>query len=191
VLAAAANTRHTISSLSHLLTYFVEVQASNSMGPGNPADSTPISISPTLQVPGKPTSVTVSSPSSTTIQVNWSAPIIPAHGYPCTGTAQNPGPCPTGMGRGTEADGGSKILQYVVEYDQSPTFSSVHAAEKTVAAVDQLGYPYQTSLTGLVGGQVYYIRVRADNANGYGEYCGQSAVGSRCTGAVLQVTAAP
>jgi hypothetical protein len=190
VLAATANSRHTISSLSTLLTYYIEVQASNSMGPGNAADSTPLQISPALMVPGMPTSVTISSPSASTIQINWSAPIIPAHGFPCTGTAANPGPCPTGMGRGTEADGGSKILNYVVEYDQTPTFNSVHAAEETVAAVDQLGYPYQHSITGLVAGQAYYVRVRAVNSNGTGQSCGNAAVGSRCTGAALTVTAA-
>lgn len=61
------------------------------------------------------------------------------------------------------SDGGSPITQYDLEYDTSDFFST--ASSQTISA-EATSY----TLTGLQGGQAYYLRLRAVNAAGAGEW---------------------
>jgi hypothetical protein len=191
VLEANANTRYTVSSLSYLLQYYVEVQAGNSMGYGRGTlGSSP--ITPRLMVPGKPDQITVATGAATgEITIAWSPPFIPAHGYACTGTEAVPGPCPSGMGRGTEADGGAGISQYEIAYDQLQSFNGAFGGTLIVAAVDAPGQAYTAVLENLSPGATYFIRIAAKNSIGLGAYCAKADDGNHhCTGGTLEAVAA-
>lgn len=60
------------------------------------------------------------------------------------------------------SDGGSAITGYQLEYDTASDFAT--ALSQTLSSAD----PY--TLSGLLGGQTYYLRVRAQNAAGSGEW---------------------
>lgn len=67
------------------------------------------------------------------------------------------------IGFTSAADGGSPITQYEVEYDTSDDFM---AASSQPISAGETGY----TVTGLQGGQGYYLRLRAANAAGNGEW---------------------
>ena len=71
---------------------------------------------PRLQVPGKITTAKVSAESDGegNLTVNWNYPRVPAHGIYCGGGGPGnltlPDSCPPGIGRGTEAGGGTNFI---------------------------------------------------------------------------------
>jgi hypothetical protein len=67
------------------------------------------------------------------------------------------------IGFTSAADGGSPVTQYELEYDTGDTFST--ASSQTISA-GETSY----TLTGLQGGQGYYLRLRAVNLAGNGEW---------------------
>ena len=180
------STFYTISSLSYLNEYFIQVSASNSMGYGSATTSAPVYIRPVASVPGVPSDISATQGSqSGRLSISWSAPFIPAHGTPCSGTYSNPLPCSNNMGRGSEADGGTKISGYFIQYDTSSTFNE-EGGEEYVAVPESTaaGTAYSHELIGLDSNKSYYIRVRAVNSKGTGAYCAKStdATTMRCTG---------
>ena len=99
----AANLRsYQITNLVAGTSYRVRVSAKNGRGYGAVASSTPTSITPPMQVPGKPTGVSVAvfPGDSTKLKVTYSAPT---------------------------SNGGSDVLKYRVEYDDDASFGSAGA----------------------------------------------------------------
>ena len=91
-----------------------------------------------------------------------------------------------------EADGGSLITKYIVEWDTVATFDSgdttPHAGEAEVAAHPTKSSPYSHTISNLTPGKIYYVRVWSyNNAMGNGEPCAQSAdpITGECNGAIL------
>ncbi|RLN26488.1 hypothetical protein BBJ28_00010414, partial [Nothophytophthora sp. Chile5] len=95
-----ANTlTYSIPNLTPGLTYLVAVTAKNALGLGARAHSSPSSVTPSQQVPGLPTSVSVGvNPGvATQLLATWAAPV---------------------------SDGGSAVRMYRVEFDPSPLFTN-------------------------------------------------------------------
>ena len=92
------------------------------------------------------------------------------------------------MGRGTEADGGSPITGYYIQYDESPTFDAqgdeIYVA---VPASTPAGNGYSHDISALDPAKTYYIRVRAVNSEGSSGFCDSEtdSTTARCTGAAL------
>merc|ERR1712146_601191 len=123
------------------------------------------------------------------ISITWSAPFIPAHGTPCSGTYSNPLPCGNNMGRGTEADGGSKISGYFIQYDTSSTFNE-EGGEEYVAVPESTsaGTAYSHELIGLDSNKSYYIRVRAVNSKGTGATVEKLRILQQCVAQVVTLS---
>ena len=117
----------------------------------------------------------------------WNYPRVPAHGIYCGGGGPAnltlPDSCPPGMGRGTEADGGTPVLSYKVEWDTSEWFNSTNALpEKGFYEVTNLagGEPYQYTISGLTKTKRYFVRLFAYNARGDSAACDKT--GLNCDG---------
>merc|ERR1712032_924556 len=97
------------------------------------------------------------------LTVVWTPPTIPNHKAPCNGTVAKKGLCPGGV-----ADGGARIMTYIVQRDTSPTFASSNSRVKTIEAFD-----HQKMYTAVFGGSesytTYYVRVFATNSQGTGK----------------------
>ena len=182
----------TIDSLTAGTTYYARIFAMNSVGYGTNVRTTPTLAIPASMLPGRPTQITATATSSAgQITVQWHAPIVPYHQLFCAGTATVPAACPATMAHGTEADGGSEISQYLVEWDNGQFFNSSSTApyhsQTYVAAWPSYSAPYSHTITGLSNTEDTWVRVFAINANGQGLTCAQAADGTtgRCTGAQL------
>ena len=165
-LDATMYNSYTITSLIAGQVYYARVFAVNSAGLGTPAITTPPSVSPALTVPGKPQTVFASTGlSSGQLFVSWQRPTIPAHGYPCSGLANSPNPCPSTVAGGLPTtDGGSAITEYQINYNDLSDFSGMDNGAFTTTNT------YYT-LNNLTPGRKYFIRVLARNAQGAGSYC--------------------
>lgn len=182
---ALEHSSYTIPSTSSLTTgqtYYVRVAARNAIGYGVFASPSPVAVQPSLQVPGKPSTVSASTTSSS-INVAWAPPLIPAHGLFCggggTSAPATAAACPTGMGSGTVADGGSAISSYKIQHDTSADFSTATSIEIFPP------FSYTKAISGLQCGNTYYIRIAAANAQGYGAFCGNN--GANCNLSVVSV----
>jgi len=164
---AATDSSYTIQLLTPGLSYFVRVSAVNSAGPGLPTLATPVSAKPGLQVPGRPHTVVVAAGTNVgTIKVSWQRPRVPWHNIPCSGTALNPGRCPTPVGGVNAAsDGGAEIAEYAIAYNDKADFTGMDTNEITTTNSNYV-------LTDLTPGRTYYIRVLARNSQGAGQFCG-------------------
>jgi hypothetical protein len=187
---ATQNMSYTINSLTSGTVYYVRLSAANNVGYGAVQMSSPAFAIMYNQVPGKPTAATTVAYNSTTMRVDWSAPFIPAHGIACGGRGSDhpdPNVCPSGMGSGTEADGGVAIHQYVVEWDTQANFGSTNALPLKGSAVigDMTSKPFAYYITNLPCYD-YYVRIYAHNTIGTGQACNKD--GSLCDGARLAVT---
>merc|ERR1712048_318833 len=175
VLSAALYNYYTITDLTPGRIYYTRVATANSMGFGPAAISRPSSAVPSLQLPGVPESLNVYESGADELTVVWTPPTIPDHKAPCNGTVAQKGLCPNGL-----ADGGAKIMTYIVQRDTSPTFASSNSRVKTIQA-----YAHQLMYTAVFGGSEsytqYYVRVFATNSQGTGK---QSKVLSIKTGDV-------
>jgi hypothetical protein len=165
-LDASKDSSYTINYLTKGQVYFGRVFAINAAGLGTPALTSPVQVSPSLQVPGKPHTIEVSSgTNSGEIIISWQRPRIPAHGFPCGGLVTNPSDCPSSIGGSFPAsDGGSVITEYEVSYNDLEDFSGLDSGDFTTTNTIY-------TLTGLTPSRKYYIRVLARNAQGSGRFC--------------------
>jgi len=181
------------SGLSENVVYYVRVSARNRVGYGAVQMAEPPFATPSYQIPGKISSATVAAVQGVpgNLTVTWNYPRVPHHGLYCGGGGINgtgklpPSLCPVGMGRGLEADGGTPIQMYTVEYDTSPTFNSSDAAHNGKAVITNLqsGEPFSYTISSLTSHKKYYVRVSAHNAQGESAMCNK--VGLLCDGTVL------
>jgi hypothetical protein len=90
------------------------------------------------------------------------------------------------MGRGTEADGGTPIQMYTVEWDTFPTFNSSDAAHNGKAVITNLqsGEPFSYTINSLTPTKNYYVRVSAHIAQGESAMCNKE--GLLCDGVVAK-----
>jgi len=183
---ASVHRSYTINDLTPNAAYYVKVSARNSVGYGPSQNASPAKRSPTAQIPGKPSSIVVT-PGSGQMVISWQAPRVPDHGTKCNGdgpnATNNDELCKPGMGRdhGTvfsEADGGSAIITYRVEYDTQSDFLSnnnaPHKSQIDISADDTDSFT--TTITGLTPGRRYYVRIAANNAQGLGQFCNEGGV---------------
>jgi hypothetical protein len=176
---------YTITLLSENTVYYTRVSCINSAGYGTTQTSSPASAYPSLQVAGKPHTLTATSGSdSATIDVTWQYPRVPAHEIPCGGTVDDPDDCPTAFG-GTlaESTGGDDLTEYEVEYNEYSDFSGQDGGSSTTTS---------TSLTleQLTTGRQYFIRVLARNTVGSGDFCSVSGEDCPASGTALSAYAA-
>jgi hypothetical protein len=147
------------------------VSAKNDAGYGTTQTSTPNYAEPSEQVPGVPVSVTAVSSATSTggeIDIVWDRPRVPHHGIPCYGTTATPADCPTPSGGSDpESNGGDAINTYLISWSVSSTFSS--GESDSGSAEESSGTSH--TISGLVEGNTYYIRIAAYNSNGYGDTC--------------------
>jgi len=165
-LDAAIHSSYTIQYLTKGLTYYVRVYAINSAGPGASALSSPASAAPSLQVPGKPHTISATSGTAVgSIDLSWQYPYVPAHGIQCYGTPSKPQQCPKAVGGGDPlSTGGSVITEYEISYSDLEDFSGFDKGKFTTT--DNF-----YTLAGLTPDRTYYIRVLARNAQGAGKFC--------------------
>jgi hypothetical protein len=154
---------HTIEMLSSKKVYFVRVFAFNTAGMSEGTVSDPLYASPSKQVPGQVESLSARSGSASgEIEVEWELPMVPHHGIPCSGTLEAPFPCPARYEGGfVSSDGGDKIYEYEVEYNERSDFSGADGRTKFVTGM-------ATTLQNLHSGRQYYVRVLARNTVGSG-----------------------
>jgi len=183
VLVSASDS-YTISNLTPGRTYYIMVAAENSVGRRYTA--APLSIIPAFQRPGKPSNVELAIPgvcaSVGCITVDWDAPVVPAHGIFCSGLA-TPNLCPATMGRNQEADGGSPITHYTLEWSRDDDFCNIDGtADVPSSATGTFSY----TISSLPQGLAYYVRLYA--VNGYGRSDAQMGMGVIGTGGTLVIT---
>jgi len=171
ILDATKFSSYTITSLTEGRTYYVRVFAKNSANPSQPALTSPSSAKPSLQVPGKPHTLTaVSGSLSGQIFLTWQYPRIPWHGYPCSGTPESPDDCPVTIGGSyPTSNGGTPITEYLIEYNERIDFKGYDSGQFTTT-----GTSY--TLQQLTPGRVYYIRILARNEKGSGLFCSYSNI---------------
>ena len=204
ILSASLNMSYTIQSLTAGLIYYVRVSAANKQGYSGYALPTPAFGAPSNQIPGRPSGITVTqypaAPSATAdknaLFVQWSAPVVPNHGLWCSGGGSlaafaHHNACPVGMGIGQDADGGSGITKYILEWDTVSAFGgSEDLPHKGKHEVTTLGTrPFSKKLSGLTCGRNYYVRVSAYNSIGDGKTCALG--GTRCDSTVLIAAPGP
>merc|ERR1711968_123476 len=189
-MMASQNLSYTINDLSPGAVYYVRVSAANSAGYGPVQITSPTFGSPSNQRPGKIINAALTKFNATTLKVSWDAPFIPAHGIPCSGRGTvytAPNACGAGMGYGTDADGGSPITRYWIEWDIQSDFSSGSSTpDKGTYVFTALSTrPYQHFIKNLNPDTAYHIRILAYNAVGPGDYCSNS--GFDCDGSALSM----
>jgi len=165
-ISAQQYSSYTIQYLTQGQQYFVRVFAINSAGLGAPTYSSPPSVAPGLQVPGKPHTIYATSGANPgQISMSWQRPRVPWHSIPCSGTPALPNDCPTPIGGTLPAsDGGTTIVEYAVSYNELEDFSGFDSGEITTTATTY-------TITNLTPGRTYYVRVLARNAQGAGLFC--------------------
>lgn len=163
---ATAHSSFTIQTLSASTNYYVRVAAINSAGVGTYKTTTPVSTQPSIQVPGTPHTLTATVGNSNgEIIVTWQRPRVPHHGFPCSGTPTNPDDCPNPYnGIYPASDGGVSITEYEVEWNERQDFGGSDGGTALATGTTK-------TLTGLVEGRIYYIRVLARNTVGSGSFC--------------------
>ena len=120
---------------------------------------------------------------SGTIDVVWQKPRIPHHGLPCSGTYEVPADCPTPHGDSSpSSDGGDAIVEYEVEYNEQPNFGGSDSGRKLFTSTS-------CTLTNLIQGRTYYIRVLARNTIGSGPFCERKG-SNYCNGELVSAVSA-
>jgi hypothetical protein len=195
---ATKHRSYTISpevGLQENIVYYVRVSAKNLVGYGATQWPEPAFAMPSLQVPGKVTTAKVAPQTGVegNLTVFWSYPRVSAHGIFCGGGGPGnltlPDSCPMGMGRGTEADGGTPILSYKIEWDTNEWFNSRNSLpEKGFYELTNLagGEPFQYTIPSLTKTKKYYVRLFAYNARGDSAACDKTGI--LCDGVRLSGT---
>lgn len=195
VVLASQNRSITISDLTPNQRYYFRVAAANLEGYGLTSSPVPAYLAPSRQVPGLPTFLQVTNTTGAVGQVLilMSAPVVPHHGIFCSGGADDapfadPNPCPVGMGVGRQADGGSRVTKYEIEYSEDPNFDTGRAKvwrEIDVSETDDGPFTFLLDLGASSVDSMYYFRVAAINAQSIGQYCNRG--GLLCDGNVLAI----
>jgi hypothetical protein len=208
VVSAAEHHRYTINGLSSNTRYYVRVSAINAVGAGVPVSDQPAGVVTAFRVPGRPASPTLREyPGDAAVLcggqviLDFAAPFLPWHGLACAGHGADapttPAACPASTTGLSQADGGSVVLSYVLQWSIYSDFRDITSAggSKTLAvnSATRAG-PFSVTLSSLAGdailsGQTYYFRVSSTNAYGSSSYC--SRAGLDCAGTPLQATASP
>ena len=157
---------YTIPLLTEGRNYYVRVFAVNSGGRSVPARPSNYFAAPSLQIPGKPHTITAITGSlSGEIDITWQRPFIPWHGIPCYGTVNAPQLCPEPIRGGLPVtNGGTPITEYLIEFNESPDFRGLDNGQEIA-----LGGSH--TIKNLTPGRLYYIRILARNEMGSGEFC--------------------
>ena len=96
--------------------------------------------------------------------MSWLHPVVPAGNIPCSGTVDEPLPCPNYQygSNLSAANGGSEIQQYEIEVNQEDGFGggSVRKTTNNLAL----------TVDGLISGRVYFVRVLARTKVGSGPF---------------------
>ncbi len=135
---------------------FARVRASNGFSWGEWAYTEPASVTPAQGVPGKVRNPSLKVLSGVEIMVSWEMPSSELAEY--------------------GGDGGSPIVDYIVEWDTSPSFNSPpHRATIPMPGALEYVIGGRNMFTGeeedeLEGGVEYYVHVTATNAIGYGTW---------------------
>jgi hypothetical protein len=132
------NTNIEIPGLVQGTPYYVRAFSYNTLGYSLATHAA--STQKPMKAPTGPTAVTLSVVSGTALRIIWSPPVD---------------------------NGGDTITSYVVEWDTLSNFSSTSKTSHTVLYLAG-GAPFVYTMTGLTMGQVYYVRVKAANAEGFG-----------------------
>jgi len=141
---------YTITGLNVDVAYSSRVSSRNERGLSSPQISNPISLSPPLQKPGRPTDVKLVGDSDRSLRVLFNSP---------------------------DDDGGVTISKYKIEWDISSSFSSgvgggVLGSHHMVLAspVGACGLtPCEYTISGLTKGTNYHVRIFAYNKFGFSE----------------------
>jgi hypothetical protein len=187
---------YTISNLEPGRRYYIQVEAENLVGRKPLTQS--ISVTPSLQPPGKPSSASVntttSCASASCALVQWNYPRVPFHGLFCGGGGTNapstPELCPWTMGEAQQADGGAPISKYIIQWSIASDFSVTtppHYGEVEIPVTSLSGgEPYSYTITDLTAGREYFVRIAAVNSEGMSLFTTQD--GLLATGTSLTVT---
>jgi len=177
----AGQRAYTMDGLLENTKYYVRVAAYNAAGRGTYTLSYPTFEQPFIQNPGRPVNVTATPGGQPgTVNVSWDFPQIPFHGYPCYGTLDAPSTCATPFGKTRpEANGGSEITSYRVEWSIDPSFAQT---ESDSGFNSTAGSEFNYVIGNLTEAQTYYVRVASRNPVGYSLFCEQE--GHNCLGAV-------
>jgi hypothetical protein len=176
--------------------FAVVVSACNLEGCGVDTVATPASAAPALQRPGKAVFVSLSSTNSVLqtgeLQVLVDFPLVPDHGLYCSGMGTSASfdevnPCPSGMGYGSIADGGTPVSRIDVILSDDATFSAGHALEPVSLTITNsmlINTPQQSIVVSdLLTDTMYYVRVIVYNSVGPSKSCDRG--GQLCDGTVL------
>jgi hypothetical protein len=197
VKPAAGALFHTLTGLAPGQAYYVRVFAGNRIGFSLPSFDAPAGRVTGVRAPGRPFDIAVAASSSycASLRVSFAAPVVPAHGLFCGGgglsARRSPERCPAGMGYGTQADGGSRVTTYELQYATYDDFADAVAVSVPVALGSEddpvvytigpaTGFPLQPGLP-------YYVRAAARNSAGVGPFCARG--NALCDGDVLLATA--
>ena len=160
---ALYHSSYTIDLLSEENSYYVRVSAMNSAGRGSFQSSSPLSASPSNQVPGVPSFFSAQTGDfAGEITLSWQHPKVPHHGIPCYGFNNAPLDCPGHSGQ-FESNGGDDIVEYEIEYNENDDFNGNDGGRIIVSGM-------HTILTGLIEGRQYYVRILARNSIGSGQF---------------------
>jgi hypothetical protein len=136
---------YVIESLTMGTTYYVRVYAHNSQGYSDAQSSTPTSEHP-RQFPDAPTNVNLVVTSQTMLTVSFDLPV---------------------------SNGGDTVTDYKIEWDRDASFNSLdglpHKGSEIVDATAHNSYTIGSYTEPLSSSSVYYVRVSARNAEGFGQ----------------------
>lgn len=165
-LDASTYNSYTIQYLTTNQAYYVRVMAGNTAGFSVATNASPTNSAPSLQIPGKPHTVSAATGASTgEIDVSYQRPRVPWHLIPCSGKVSAPNDCPAEVGGSIpSSDGGSAITEYVIEYSEEADFSGFDQGQLVTTSLT-------ATIQSLTPGRTYYIRVAARNQNGLGSFC--------------------
>mmetsp|Transcript_13942 Transcript_13942/g.22010 ORF Transcript_13942/g.22010 Transcript_13942/m.22010 type:complete len:376 (+) Transcript_13942:3-1130(+) len=164
---------YTIDYLDPERMYYVRVAALNPVGVGDFTDGTyggtSNGVQPAHNRPGKPVNLeAVTGVDAGELDVSWSYPSVPHHGFTCYGSQDNPGTCPTNVGDELPASsGGREIYEYRLQWSVSSDF----LATETDAGEADVSDTFSYTLTNLTVGYNYYVRVAARTQVGFGAFC--------------------
>lgn len=152
---------YTLVGLKPNETYYIRISAMNEEGYGVSVFTKPYGIIPKLSPPGIPRVKLSRNKREVTVEIE--PPLIPFHGLKCFSDNRE---CPNIMGKGAEADGGSFITNYKIDYSTYSDFRDIISLNLPQPLVDVDGIETRKITIKLNNGVKYYFRVFAENKIG-------------------------